>query len=160
MPLTSLRYEFRQPFNVPAQAAYNWCTDFRPSDGALFEVKWKRAIRRLSDDALVLTDTTFPKGRARRIQRLVRLNPTKLSWTNTHLNGPFRHSQYWYRVVPDGPRRSHLEFIGMRLIKSPNAVRPDQLARLTEKERLGDSGLWRRRMAPALESEFAKSAGP
>ncbi len=155
MPLNSLRYQFRQPFRVPAQAAYRWCTDFRASDGGLFEVPWRRTVRWLSEDALILTDTTFPNGRARRIQRLVRLNPSKLAWSNTHLNGPFRHSQYWYQIVSDGPRRSHLEFRGMRLVKSSKPLKTAEIARLTEIERQGDSGLWRRRMAPALERELA-----
>jgi hypothetical protein len=155
VPVSSLRYQFRQPFRVPGPAAYRWCTDFRPSDGALFEVPWQRSVRKLSDDALILTDTTFPNGRARRIQRLVRLDPSKMAWTNTHLNGPFRHSQYWYRIVPDGPRRSHLEFAGMRLVRSPKRLSAAETARLTGIEQRQDSGLWRRRMAPALERDLA-----
>ncbi len=155
MPVTSLRFEFRQPFPVPAKAAYAWCTDFRSTDGGLFEQKWRRAVQRLSADALILRDTTYPDGRVRLIQRLVRLNPKELSWTNTHLSGPFRHSQYWYRIVPDGPRRSHLEFTGMRLVRTRKALPPAERARLTEEERRGDSTLWRRRLAPALERDVA-----
>jgi hypothetical protein len=155
MATNSVRYHFRQSFTVPAQAAYRWCTDFRSSDGNLFEVPWKRSVRRLSDDALVLSDTTWPNGRVRRIHRLVRLNSSRLAWTNTHLDGPYRHSQYWYQIVPDGPRRSHLEFTGMRLVRSPRRLTATQVARLAEKERLEDSGLWRRRMAPALEHDLA-----
>lgn len=157
MALDSLQYQFRQPFRVPAQAAYRWCTDFRASDGVLFETPWQRSVKWLSRDALVLTDTTFPNGRARRIQRLVRLDPSKLAWTNTHLNGPFRHSQYWYQIVSDGPRRSHLEFTGLRLVKSPRRLKAAEVARLAEIERREDSGLWRRRMAPALERELASA---
>jgi hypothetical protein len=155
MALNSLRYHFRQSFAVPAQAAYRWCTDFRSSDGTLFEVPWKRSVRRLSDDTLVLSDTTWPNDRVRIIHRLVRLNSSRKAWTNTHLDGPYRHSQYWYQIVPDGPRRSHLEFTGMRLVRSPRRLTTAQIARLTEKERLEDSGLWRRRMAPALEHDLA-----
>ena len=102
MPLYSLQYVFRQPLNAPPKAAYSWCTDFEPADGKLFPVKWRRSVRRLSKDALVLTDTTYPAGRPRRIHRLVRLNPSEMAWTNTHLDGPFRHSQY---LVPDCTRR-------------------------------------------------------
>ncbi len=158
MTLNSLQYEFRQPFRVPARAAYDWCTDFRPSDGSLFPRKWRRAVRRLSDDALILTDTTWPNGRARAIRRLVRLNPGGLGWTNTHLSGPFLHSQYWYRIVPDGPRSSHLEFTGMRLVRSRAPLGSATRARLARTEWADDSGLWRDRMAPAMERDLG--AGP
>ena len=155
MPWISLRYQFRQSFRVPARVAYRWCTDFRSSDGALFEVRWRRSVRWISGDAVVLTDTTFPNGRTRRIHRLVRLDPSKMAWVNTHLDGPFRHSQYWYQIVADGPGRSHLEFTGMRLVRSPKQLRANEVARLTDLERRSDSSLWRRRIAPALERELA-----
>ena len=77
-----------------------------------------------SKGALMLTDTTYPAGRRRRIHRLVRLNPSELAWTNTHLDGPFRHSQYWYRIVADGSRRCHLEFYGSRLVTSRRSLVP------------------------------------
>lgn len=155
MTINSLRFEFRQPFRVPARAAFDWCVDFRPSDGKLFEQRWRRKVRRLSPDALILTETTYPEGKVRVIQRLVRVNEKALAWTNTHISGPFRHSQYWYRVVPDGARRSHLEFTGLRLVRTPRALSAAEKARLTEEERSGDSGLWRRRLAPALERDLA-----
>lgn len=154
MPVASLRYEFRQAFHAPARAAYDWCTDFRPSDAGLFEQKWRRVVRRLSDDTLILTETTYPEGKRRVIQRLVRLNPKELAWTNTHISGPFRHSQYWYRIVADGPRRSHLEFLGMRLLRTARVLRRSDVARLAKEERRADSRLWRRRLAPALERDL------
>jgi hypothetical protein len=133
-----------------------WCTDFQASDASLFEQKWRREVRRLSEDAIVLTETTWPNGRTRVIRRLVRLSPRDLAWTNTHLSGPFRHSQYWYRIVPDGPRRSHLEFTGMRLVRTPRALSVAGKARLAEQERRDDSRLWRERITPALERELAR----
>lgn len=157
MPVIPIRYEFRQPFRVPARAAFEWCTDFRPSDAKLFEQKWQREVRRLSPDALILTETTYPKGKVRVIQRLVRVNDQNLAWTNTHISGPFLHSQYWYRVVPDGARRSHLVFTGMRLVRTSRVLSAAEKARLTEQERSGDSRLWRRRIAPALERALAGS---
>lgn len=155
MPVSSLRYEFRQPFRVSARAAYEWCTDFRPGDASLFEQKWSRAVRRLTEDAIILTETTWPEGKRRVIHRLVRLNPRELAWTNTHISGPFRNSQYWYRIVPDGPRRSHLEFIGMRLVRTRAGLAPAARARLAEEERKGDSRLWRVRIAPVLERDLS-----
>ncbi|MGP8077698.1 MAG: hypothetical protein ACLQD8_00850 [Thermoplasmata archaeon] len=155
MAISSLRYQFRQPFRVAARSAYAWCTDFESDDGKFFAERWERSVRRLAGDALVLTDTTYPGGRARRIHRLVRLDPSELAWTNTHLDGPFQHSQYWYRIVPDGPRTSHLEFRGLRLVRSSRALSPSEVDRRAEQERRSDSGLWRLRLAPALERELA-----
>lgn len=156
MPVCSLRYQFRQPLQAPAKAAYDWCTDFGPSDGKFFVPAHRRSVRWLTEDSLVLTDTTYPSRRALRIRRLVRLNPSQLAWTNTHLDGPYQHSQYWYRIVADGPRRSHLEFIGLRLETSRRPLSASAVARKTEEERLDDATMWQRRIAPAL----ARDLGP
>ena len=157
MPVTSVRFRFRQPFRVPAKAAYEWCTDFKPSDARFFDQKWRRKVRRVAEDAIVLTETTWPEGRTRVIQRLVRLSPQDLAWTNTHVSGPFRNSQYWYRIVPDGARRSHLEFTGMRLVRTPSSLSAAETTRLAEQERRSDSALWRR-IAPVLERELGSQS--
>lgn len=154
MSLNSARFSFSQPFRVSARRAYEWCTDFRSSDGRLFEQKWQRQVRRLSEDTLILVDTTWPDGRRRVINRLVRLNPEEFSWTNTHLTGPFRHSQYWYRIFPDGGRRSHLVFSGMRLVRTAKPLSAAKVAGIAAEERRGDSTLWRTRIAPELEREL------
>jgi hypothetical protein len=154
MPVISLRYRFRQALRAPAPEAYAWCTDFDPEDGALFSERTRRSVSRWNEDALVMTDTTYPEGRPRRIRRLVRLFPEERAWTNTHLDGPFRGSQYWYRVVADGPRRSHLEFTGLRLVTSPRTLSPTEVARRAEECRRSDSTEWRQRLAPALAEEL------
>ncbi len=159
MPRVSLRFEFRIPLGVPAAAAYAWCTDFAPSDGALFSGGGRRRVLRLADGALVLTDTTFPDGRRRTIRRLVHLDPTHRAWTNTHLTGPFRHSQYWYRVVPDGPRRSHLEFRGFRIVTTPRPLSAAEERDATRAERAGDRAHWRERLVPALRREHLGPGG-
>ena len=153
MPTTSLRYSFRQPFPVAAPTAYAWCTDFGPEDGPLFSHPTRRSVRHLAPDALVLTDFTGRPPNVRRIRRLVRTDGKELAWTNTHLDGPFRHSQYWYRVVPDGPRRSHLEFTGLRLVTVDRSLPPAEVARRAEEERRHDAREWREFLAPALERD-------
>ena len=158
MPTVSVRYGFRQPLAAPANEAYAWCTDFGPEDGPLFSEPTRRSVRRISEDALVMTDTTGPEGRRRRIQRLVRLNPEERAWTSTHLDGPFRGSQYWYRILPDGPNRSHLEFRGLRLESSPRRLSAGDVARRVEDCRRTDSGEWRRWLAPALEKDLGAGA--
>jgi len=153
MHVTPVRYRFRQVFRVPAKDAYAWCTDFRPRDSRFFDQKWRREVHRVAEDTIILTETTWPRGRTRVIQRLVRLSPQDLAWTNTHISGPFLHSQYWYRIVPDAARRSHLEFTGMRLVRTARSLRVAERTRLAEQERQSDSALWRR-IAPALEREL------
>ncbi len=153
MPTVSLRYSFRQPFRVPARTAYAWCTDFGPEDGPLFSNPTRRSVRRVAADAWILTDTTGRPPNTRRIRRLVRIDPEGMAWTNTHLDGPFRHSQYWYRVVPDGSRRSHLEFTGFRLVTIDRPISPAEVARRSMEERRHDAREWRRFLTPALERD-------
>lgn len=156
MVTVSLRYRFRQPFRVPAAAAFEWCTDFRPSDARLYGDGRRREVRRLTADTLVMTDTTRPKGRPVRISRLVRLFPEQRAWTNTHLTGPYRHSQFWYRIEADSPRRSHLDFSGLMLMTRARPLPATEREMLADQHRRADAGVWRRRLAPALESDLAR----
>ncbi len=155
MVLISLRYRFRQKLRAPARAAYAWCTDYQPEDGTLFSQRTRRAVRRLADDAVILADVRYPKGRPRTIHRLVRMDPTTLSWTNTHLDGPYRHSQFWYRIVPAGSRASYLEFEGLHLTEVPARVPPKEVARRARLLKRHDSAEWRNYLAPALAASFA-----
>ena len=155
MELTSLTFRFEQPFRVPAQSAFDWCTDFREADAAKFPYPLRRTLRWLTKDALLMTDISFPNGKRRRVQRLVRINRAERSWTNTHVAGPFLHSQYWYSIVPDGPRRSHLEFRGMRIIRTPTKLSSRSVERMSREERKDDATLWRKYLAPALEQDLA-----
>ena len=152
----SLRYHFAQRFRAPAAAAFAWCTDYRPEDGTYFPERHLRSVRWFGDDTVILTDTTFPKGAPLRIHRLVRINRERLAWTNTHLDGPYMHSQYWYRVVPRGPNASVLEFTGHRLLWSVRRTSASVIRRLTEAERKSDSTTWRTSIAPALDRDLAK----
>lgn len=156
MPVYTLEYAFRQRLAAPARAAYAWCTDFEPSDGALFFERWERSVRRVSEGTVILTDVTYPQGRLRRIHRLVRLYPLEMAWTNTHLDGPFRHSQYRYRIVADGSRRCHLEFQGSRLVTTKKTLSKAAVRRLAAGELRADSGLWRRRIAPTLKKDLTR----
>jgi len=153
MPVVAIRYRFRQPLRASARAAFAWCTDFGPTDGQLFSHRTVRTVERLADDTFVLSDRTYPNGQLRRIRRLVRIDPTQRSWTNTHLDGPFRHSQFWYRIVPDGRSRSHLEFVGLKLESLPRKLSRAEVARHARANRDSDAREWRTHLAPALEKE-------
>jgi hypothetical protein len=158
MPVVSLRYHFRQNFRANARAAFVWCTDFGPGDAAFFSSPGSRSVERLTEDALLMTDRRQQAGGRREITRLVRIDRPSMAWTNTHVSGPFLHSQFWYRVVPDGPRRSHLEFDGLELRKLARRPSARELARLTEETRAGDARLWRERIGPALDRDLAGRA--
>lgn len=159
MSIVSLRYRFRQDFGVPARPAFEWATDYAPDDGRLFSRKTRRSVERISDDAFILTDLTYPEGRARRIRRLVRVDPKQMAWTNTHLDGPFRNSQFWYRIVPDGRGACHLDFEGFLLEKVRRRLSPAQAARRAELNRRHDAAEWRRFLGPALEAEVRARRG-
>lgn len=154
MPVISLGYRFQQPFRQPARDAFRWCTDFGPVDGKFFSPPVRRSVKWTNEDTLVMTDTKRVDGTTTRIQRLVRIYPPDLAWTNTHLTGPYRGSQFWYRVVPDGARRSYLDFIGLALRTVPRSVPPSLAKKMAEVLRKEDSTMWRTRLAPALEQDL------
>lgn len=155
MVVVSLRYAFRQPLRAPAPEAYAWATDFQPSDAALFGDRRRRTVRRTAPDTVLLTDTTPGPGRSTvRITRLVRLFPERLAWTNTHLTGPYRHSQFWYAILRDGPERSYLDFCGLKLERRERALTPSATARAAEANGRSDAATWKRKLAPALEREI------
>ncbi|HXW67607.1 MAG TPA: hypothetical protein VEL82_07025 [Thermoplasmata archaeon] len=156
MATIPVRYEFRQSFRVPARTAYAWLTDYRPSDGKLFGQRMRRAIRPLAPGTLLLSDTTWANGRPLTIRRLVQLDPDRLAWTNTHVNGPYRYSQHLYRIVPDGPRRCHLEFRAFRLERIRGRASPRTIAERVRANRTADASVWRTRFAPALESSVRR----
>ena len=137
----SLRYGFSQSFGVSAGAAYRWCTDYQPDDWARMGENGTREIEWLNQDTVILTDTVV--GAAGKItkQRLVRLHPERLAWTNTHLAGPNRHSQFWYQVTPVGQGNSRLDFTGLQINygKAPPAAR---IAAMARQLALDDSKAW------------------
>ena len=137
----SIHYKFSQPFDFPARAAYDWCIDYQPDDWKRMGKKGTRRIKRLNEDTLILTDTVTDKGSPVTKRRLVRLNPERLSWTNTHLAGPNKHSQFWYRIVEEGDGRSRLDFLGLQVNygKPPS---PADIAKMAEGLKADDKGMW------------------
>ena len=152
-----VRYAFRQPFAVEADRAYAWCTDFRPQDGALYSRRTLRRVDRLTDDAYLLTDTPFPLGRPRTIRRLVRLAPAERAWSSTHLDGPFRHSQFWYRIVRGGRGRSYLDFRALKLERAAHPLSAGELRRRATRNQRADADVWANRFAPAMAREVGRA---
>ncbi|MGA2789881.1 MAG: hypothetical protein ABSF00_03820 [Candidatus Bathyarchaeia archaeon] len=151
----SIRYGFTQHFTVPARKAYDWCTDYKPYDLSLMRLEGSRRIRKLTDDAILLSGTTFANGKAVKKTKLVRLNRRRLSWSNTHLSGPFLNSQFLYQMSPVGKNRSKLKFDGLLLVYSPVRLSRDKIRRIAKQERQQDSTSWRH-LAKAMAEEVRK----
>jgi hypothetical protein len=138
-----VKYEFIQPFEVSAQEAFDWCTDYKPFDLALMKEKGVRRIRKITKDAVLLTETTMKNRQAVRKTKLLRLSRAQLSWTNTHIAGANRHSQFLYRIVSEGRRKSQLSFVGLLIVYSREALDARALRQIAERERQADSRAWR-----------------
>ncbi len=149
----SFRYSFTQFFSVPAEKAYKWCTDFRSDDHALMSVRGRRNIEKILEDTLILTDTTYHDKTPIVKQKLVRLDPAQHSWTNTHLSGLNKYSQFLYRIAPRGANASTLEFVGLQLNESRTKVTPEEVASIARRVKDGDVDVWKR-LALAMEKEL------
>jgi len=148
----SVRYGFKQSLSMSPQEAFAWCTDYKPYDFTIMRETGKRRIQKLTDDAILLTETTAARGRTVRKTKLVRLNRPELSWTNTHISGPHRHSEFIYQIEPQGRNRSRLKFTGLLLCYSSNVLTRARLRKIARDERRADSKAWRY-LAAAMEKD-------
>ena len=113
----TIHYEFIQKFNVSAQRAFAWCTDYNPDDMELMHKEnATRKVQNVANDVLVLIDTfadDATKGSEKR--KLVCLYPKRLMWTSTHLTGPNKHSQFLYEIAALNEGKSQLKFTALSL---------------------------------------------
>lgn len=153
MPLVSLHFQFTQRFDRPAREVYEWATDFRADDPTtVMGMPGARKVERLGQDTLLLTDRFGAPGKRVAKKKLIRLYPEYLRWTNTHVAGPSKHSQFLYELVADGPRACHLVFTGNQVIYPAKTPSPHALRRLVEEVRDQDAALWKRLAAAMRES--------
>jgi len=148
----SISYAFTQRLSAPARAAFDWCTDYQPYDLAIMKENGKRDIVKITDDTILLTETMKKNKRSSRKTKLIRLNEHSLSWTNTHVAGPNRHSQFLYKIVPEGKKHSRLYFQGLLIQYSRKPMSIGQLRKIAREERRGDSTVWRH-LAAALRND-------
>jgi hypothetical protein len=152
----TVRYSFQQRFQVTPRRAFAWCTDYRSDDHALIGAKGRRKISKISDGVLLVTDTwPRPHGGWVTKVKLVRLEPKKLSWVSTHVSGPARHSQFLYRVVPEGRGSSRLEVSGVQIERSRNRPTHAVMNSLSRRLCKEDSEAWKL-FARAMEAELAR----
>ncbi len=150
----SVKYQFSQILDLPAKQAFDWCTDYQPNDASLMNWKGSRRIRKITYDTLVLTETMRKKNLKVTKTKLVRLNKPQLSWSSTHLTGPNKHSQFLYKLIPEGYKRSRLYFTGLMVCYSKRPLSNGQLQKIARTERNGDSATWHR-LATAIQKETA-----
>jgi hypothetical protein len=153
MALFSVRYKFNQKFSVPVEDAFAWSIDYDPGDWKRMGLEGKRKIRRLTDDAIILEDTrSTGKGRVTKT-RLVRINHERRSFSNTHVDGPTPHSQFWYEFSAEKDGGSRLDFTGLLLLPSKKRLSESEVSRIAEEERKGDSRIWKN-LARAMEADL------
>jgi hypothetical protein len=154
--LNPVRYSFKQKFAVPVEEAFRWSLDYDPDDFSLMGLEGRRKINKLSEDTYILEDArNTVKGWVEKT-RLIRINPERRSFSNTHISGPTLHSQFWYEFLPEGKGKSRLEFTGLLLLSREKKMTSDEIAKIAAEERKGDSKIWVN-LAKAMESDYAKA---
>jgi hypothetical protein len=154
MVLTPVRYSFVQKFSVPVDKAFEWATDYDPEDYTLMGLEGRRKVDKLSEDAYILHDSTKTEKGWVEKTRLVRINPERHSFVNTHIEGPTLHSQFWYEFFPEKGGKSRLEFTGLLLYPGEKRLSKAEAARIAAEERRGDSALWKV-LAKSMEDDYA-----
>jgi hypothetical protein len=157
MPLVSVPFRFSILLPARPEVAYRWATDYRPDDPALMGVEGTRRIDRLARDVILLTDTVLSGRRRVTKARLVHLIPNRWMWTNTHLAGPLRHSQFLYELRPAGRGRSRLLFSGLQVESARRAPSPAARAARARALAREDARTWHR-LARAMARDVGRRA--
>jgi len=145
----SVRYKFSQKFRVPARKAFEWCTNYEPSDIALMGDVGKRSIVIISEDTLILDDTIRVGKTVVKKKKLVRIYKEDLFWTSTHLVSPVKYSQFLYRISPESKSSSRIDFVGLQV--EPGKI--ENLSARAQELRKIDSTLWKK-FAAEMEKDL------
>lgn len=150
----SVHYRFSQHFDHPAEEAFRWCTDYAPGDLSLMEIQGRRKVTRVNEDTFILTDDYETKDGRVTKEKMVRVYPESLSWTNTRISPDGRFSQFLYQIVAEGRRGSRLEFTGSQIFPGKNPGRA-KLAATARRLAAEDSEGWRN-LAKAMADDLSK----
>ena len=156
MQASSVTYTFTQQFQVPAQDAFKWATDYQPNDLALMGEKGKRRIRRLTEDAIILEEGVRVGAKTIWKVKLVRVNPRTLSWHNIQLQGPNKYSEFIYEVTSRGSRKSKLTYTGLLVVYSKNRLSRQRLRQVANREKRYDSKAWKL-LANAMVKDYQRN---
>jgi hypothetical protein len=137
MPLATIPFFFSVSFDAPARVFYDWATDFQPDDPKLMGHSWKRKVKPVSNGTVILSGGPVAR------QRLVQLYPDRLRWTNTHLSGPNKHSQFLYEVKAEGKNACRLDFTGRQVEELPK-VNEKIVAARSRKIAKEDAATWKK----------------
>ncbi len=150
-----IRYRFRQKFNVPALKAYEWSTDYEPTDMTLMQQgNAKRKVQRISRDSLILVDTFVVEGKPIAKQKLVCLYPDRLMWTSTHVTGPNKYSQFLYEITSETDEQSCLTFTALSV--DYNVKSDAEAGELAERLNRMDSETWKL-LAKHMEKDLKRT---
>ncbi len=153
----SLRYHFSQKLAAPPLEAYKWCTNYDPNDLSLMQQKGKREITHLTETTMILTDTFYTEKKTVKKEKLIHLYPDRLSWTNTHLSGPNKYSQFLYEIKPAKGGLSKLNYYGLQIeYQEPIELGKSDLKVLEIAQRNEDAAIWKI-LAKEMEKEIGKS---
>jgi hypothetical protein len=152
--VTTVRYYFRQAFRLPAKEAFDWCTDFSPQDPLLKgSINITRAVTKVSEGSIILTDTIHTDAGAVKKQKIVQLYPDQFFWVATHLTGPNKHSQFLYQITPNEKGGSFLDFTALHLEYDSKEDAKTLAMRLCQE----DSGAWKL-LAKVMSEEPVKKS--
>jgi len=140
--VVSTRYEFSQPFQVPAAQAFSWCTDYDPDDHKLMGNRGFRKVTRVSDDTVILEDTLYQQGKAVTKKKVIKIDKERMTYFNFHLTGANRNSLYFYKIIPEGDGKSRLEYTGYELTYPNRAPTRKQLAATAEADAVTRTKEW------------------
>lgn len=113
-----------------------------------------RKVEHVNEDTFILTDDFETKEGSVTKEKLVRIYPERLSWTNTRISFDGKYSQFLYQIASEGKGSSRLEFTGSQIFpgKNPGKARLAAVARKLVAE---DSKSWRN-LAKAMDEDLSK----
>jgi hypothetical protein len=159
MPLQRLTYRFSTKLSVSRAHAFQWATDYRPTDLRLAGFRGTRRVEHLSKNLVLLTDSfdsdpfdSRPGARTVKV-KLVHLYPDRWAWTATHIAGPVQYSQFLYELFTRSSSTCTLHFTGSQVEEVARRPSQKSLAARTRVLKREDSELWRR-----FSSALAKDA--
>ena len=143
MPAASVTYRFSQRFPFSAREAFEWCTDYQPEDLSLMNEKGQREIQRITDDTMIFKETIVRNGKRIKKVKLIKLNPSALSWYNIQVSGPNKNSAFLYQIVPEAKNRSKLNFTGLLVVYGRARFASQRIKEIATNERRYDSNAWK-----------------
>ncbi len=135
-------YQFKQRFRVDSRSAYDWCTDYDEDDFVIMGIVGRRIVRKIYRNIIILLEIVKRGKEENRVIKLVELDPTNLSWTNTHISGPSKYSQFSYKITSEEGSKSRLDFTGLQLFEQRKTLTAKKLSRIRRKLLQDDRKQW------------------